>query len=56
MCNEVWEEPVPKLKANPFWIGVAPSHVAEAVGPMFAADAPWQEGLSGVDVFKYYGC
>lgn len=45
----------PELEAKPYWIGVTASHIAEPAGPMFAPDAPWTEGLAGVELYKYYG-
>ena len=56
LCNKIWDGPDPILNAKPYSIGVAPSHIAEPIGAMFAADAPWKEGLAGVDTFRYYGC
>ena len=55
-CSTVLgQDAAAELKAKPYWIGVAPSHVAEPAGPMFAPDAPWKEGLAGVEFYKYYG-
>jgi hypothetical protein len=55
-CSTVGgEDATPELKAKPYWIGVTASHVAEPAGPLFAADAPWKEGLAGVEFYKFYG-
>jgi len=56
LCSTaVAEDVAPELKAKPYWIGVTASHIAEPAGPMFAPNAPWQEGLAGVELYKYYG-
>ena len=49
------EQPMPKLKPKPYWIGTAASHVAEPMDPIFAPDAAWPEGVAKLNLYKYYG-
>ena len=48
-------EALPRLKAKPYRIGIAPSHITVSMNPLFESTSGWTQVAGEVDLFKCYG-